>query len=150
MSNKMPCYIVLDLLPLYQDDILSEQSKQDVEQHICECEECKKVMDRMKMKIDFQSIDTEIKNNPLKKIRFYQKIQTLLGGIIAFFLGVCLPIVKIMITIIGYGEIPDYYLARLKTAWYIGAFKMLITGIVICVLYGIVVYLLKKIVSNRR
>lgn len=150
MSNKIPCYIVLDLLPLYQDDILSEQSKQDVEQHICECEECKKVMDHMKMKIDFQSIDTEIKNNPLKKIRFYQKVQTLLGGVIAFFLGMCLPFVKIMLTIIGYGEIPDYYLARLKTAWYFGAFKMLISGIVICVLYGIVVFLLKKMVSNRR
>lgn len=150
MSNKLPCYIVLDLLPLYQDDILSEQAKQDVEQHVCECEECKKAMDNMKIKIDFQSTSSEIKNNPLKKIKFYQKIQTFLGTIIAFFLGMCLPVVKIMISIIGYGEIPDYYLARLKAAWHIGVFKMLVSGIIVCVLYIVVVFLLKKIVSNRK
>lgn len=150
MNKEIPCYIVLDLLPLYQDGILSEQSKQDIEKHICECKECKNVMDNMKMQIDFQSTNSEIQNNPLKKIRFYQKMQTILGGVIAFFLGMCLPLVKLMISIIGYGEIPDYYLARLKLAWHIGVFKMLISGIIVCALYIAVVFLLKKIVSNQK
>ena len=29
MNKRLPCYIVSDLLPLYQDDILSEQTKKD-------------------------------------------------------------------------------------------------------------------------
>ena len=27
MNKELPCYIISDLLPLYQDDILSEQTK---------------------------------------------------------------------------------------------------------------------------
>lgn len=42
MNKKLPCYIVSDLLPLYQDDILSEQTKKDIDKHLNECEECKK------------------------------------------------------------------------------------------------------------
>lgn len=42
MNKELPCYIVSDLLPLYQDDILSEQTKKDIEKHLNECEECKK------------------------------------------------------------------------------------------------------------
>ena len=31
MNKRLPCYIVSDLLPLYQDDILSEQTKKDID-----------------------------------------------------------------------------------------------------------------------
>ena len=33
MNKRLPCYIVSDLLPLYQDDILSEQTKKDIDKH---------------------------------------------------------------------------------------------------------------------
>lgn len=42
-ENKKECEIVLDLLPLYVDDVVSNISKEFVEKHIKECEECKKV-----------------------------------------------------------------------------------------------------------
>lgn len=42
MNKELPCYIVSDLLPLYQDDILSEQTKLDIDKHLCECKDCKK------------------------------------------------------------------------------------------------------------
>lgn len=150
MNKELPCYIVSDLLPLYQDDILSEQTKQDIDTHISQCENCKKDLNEMKMKINIKSANSEIKNNPLKKIRFYQKTQAILGAVIAFFLGMCLPIVRVMITIIGYGEIPDYYLARLKIAWHIGLLKMGISGIIICALYLVTLLLIKKLVSKRK
>lgn len=150
MSKKIPCHIVLDLLPLYQDNILSEGSKEDVEQHLSECETCRKMFDNMKMQIDIPMMDHEIKNDPLKKIRFYQKVQTFLGAVISFFLGMSLPLVQIVVSIMGYGEIPDYCLARLNAAWHIGVFKMLISGVVACVVYIIAVAILKKLVSNRK
>ena len=30
MNKELPCYIVSDLLPLYQEEILSEQTKKDM------------------------------------------------------------------------------------------------------------------------
>lgn len=42
MNKRLPCYIVSDLLPLYQDDILSEQTKKDIDKHLTECQLPKK------------------------------------------------------------------------------------------------------------
>lgn len=42
MDKKM-CAIVQDLLVLYEDDVLAEESKRLVEEHILECEECRKI-----------------------------------------------------------------------------------------------------------
>ena len=47
MNKELPCYIVSDLLPLYQEDIVSEQTKKDIDKHVNECIECKKMMDAM-------------------------------------------------------------------------------------------------------
>lgn len=38
---KIPCEIIRDLLPLYQDDICSEKSRNAIEEHIKECESCR-------------------------------------------------------------------------------------------------------------
>ena len=40
MNNKISCEIIKDLLPLYADEICSEQSCQLVEKHIAECKSC--------------------------------------------------------------------------------------------------------------
>ena len=40
--DKMHCDIVKDLLPLYVDDVCSEKSKAAIEEHLKECEECRK------------------------------------------------------------------------------------------------------------
>ena len=39
--SKLKCSIVEDLMPLYIEDILSEESKKDMELHLEECENCK-------------------------------------------------------------------------------------------------------------
>lgn len=38
---KYPCNLIKDLLPLYIDNVCSEESKEIVEQHLAECPECK-------------------------------------------------------------------------------------------------------------
>ena len=90
MNKELPCYIISDLLPLYQDDILSEQTKKDIDRHLSQCKDCKKKMNDMKMQIDVQTSDVELKNNPLKKVRFYQKALTALGAI-SFYFGCMFP-----------------------------------------------------------
>ena len=67
MNKRLPCYIVSDLLPLYQDDILSEQTKKDIDKHLTECRECQKKMAAMKTQLDIQNRILKLKDK-LNKI----------------------------------------------------------------------------------
>ena len=40
---KISCNIIEDLLPLYVDDAVSEDSRQLVEEHLKECASCRKI-----------------------------------------------------------------------------------------------------------
>lgn len=45
--NKISCNIIGDLLPLYVDGAVSEDTKKLVEEHLADCEECKKAAEEM-------------------------------------------------------------------------------------------------------
>ena len=47
-KQQYNCDMIQDLLPLYQDGVCSETSKQIVEQHLQQCEDCNKVAKRLK------------------------------------------------------------------------------------------------------
>lgn len=149
MNKKLPCYIISELLPLYQDDILSEQTKKDIDKHLIECEDCKKKMDAMKMQIDVKTTNVELKTNPLKKVRFYQKMLIALGAIIAFVLGACFPIIRLGIEVLQRGEIAVYQIERLKRLWYVLALWSCVAGVIVCVIYFLLILLIKKIIRNK-
>ena len=149
MNKELPCYIVSDLLPLYQDDMLSEQTKQDIDKHISECKDCKKKIDDTKMQIDVQTIEVELKSNPLKKVRFYQKTLIIWGAIISFFLGACCPVARLGIGVLERGEIATYQIERLKNLWYILALKCCFVGIIVCAIYFLLILLIRKIISKN-
>ena len=44
---KMSCNIIEDLLPLYVDDMVSEDSRKLVEEHLKECPACRKMQEEM-------------------------------------------------------------------------------------------------------
>ena len=44
--KDISCDVIRDLIPLYIDDICSEQSKRLIEDHIDECENCRKALDK--------------------------------------------------------------------------------------------------------
>ena len=44
---KISCNIIEDLLPLYVDDMVSEDSRQLVEEHLKECPSCRKMQEEM-------------------------------------------------------------------------------------------------------
>ena len=68
----------------------------------------------MKMQIDVQNTNIELKSNPLKKVKFYQKMLTVLGAVMAFILGACTPIAILGITVLERGEIATYQIERVK------------------------------------
>ena len=50
--DKINCNVLGDLLPLYADDVVSEDTKRIVEEHLAECEECAEKYAQMKREID--------------------------------------------------------------------------------------------------
>lgn len=149
MNKEIPCYVISDLLPLYQDDILSEQTKKDIDRHLSGCEECRKKLLAMKMQIDVQSTDVELKSNPLKKVKFYQKMLTAFGAVIAFVLGACAPIAILGLMVLERGEIAVYQIERVKNLWYILALWCCVAGIALCVIYFLLLLLIRKIIGKK-
>lgn len=44
---KVPCEVIKDLLPLYTDDVCSDESRKLILEHLSECEDCKLELDAM-------------------------------------------------------------------------------------------------------
>ena len=42
---KLNCKVIEDLLPLYLDEVCSEESRQLVEEHLADCEACRKLVE---------------------------------------------------------------------------------------------------------
>ncbi len=49
--SEMSCQVIRDLLPLYVDGALSDESRALVEAHLAECEDCKRELARMREEI---------------------------------------------------------------------------------------------------
>lgn len=101
--SKIACDVVKDIMPLCIDDVCSENSKQLVNEHIIECDKCKKLWDSYSN----ASITNEIKDDndimfqeltsQIKKKNRRKTIYTLIGG--AF---ICIFILAIiMFTLLG-------------------------------------------------
>ena len=69
MKNELNCEIIKDLLPLYVDKLVSEETKNIVEEHIEECDNCKSTL---------EDINPEEKINPednIKQVDCFKKIK---------------------------------------------------------------------------
>lgn len=64
--EKMKCNVIYDLLPLYLDNICSEETKHIVEEHLENCEECRKNLEYMKENMEIpEDKDTTL----IKKVK---------------------------------------------------------------------------------
>jgi len=71
--ERMHCDIVKDLLPLYVDDVCSEKSRMVIEEHLKECEECKKCYEQLIDKTPEVVMDEGI--SYFEESEFIQKIK---------------------------------------------------------------------------
>ena len=96
---KISCNIIEDLLPLYVDDAVSEDSRQLVEEHLKECASCRKIqeeiirenqfgLEQRKLSVDERK-KAEIRS--LKKIRSNIRRKRILSVVLSavLVLGVC-------------------------------------------------------------
>lgn len=74
---KISCNIIEDLLPLYVDDMVSEDSRQLVEEHLKACPTCRRMQEEIMRENHLTSVGKSSKSiqtnrteiEPLKKIR---------------------------------------------------------------------------------
>lgn len=48
---KQDCGVIMDLLPLYHDEVCSEKSRELVEEHLKECEACQKALEAIRKEV---------------------------------------------------------------------------------------------------
>lgn len=78
---KKNCELMQDLLPLYADNACTEESRQIVAEHLMECEECKKLLAKMRQGI---SVEVEKDTQVIRRIKRKLRIEkTIAGAIIA-------------------------------------------------------------------
>lgn len=74
----MKCKIIQDLLPLYCDKLTSQESNEEIEKHLHDCEECTDIYTTMKQKEDIiKAEDKDIQ--PLKKVKKKSVIKIIAG-----------------------------------------------------------------------
>ncbi len=71
--NKTDCDIIKDLLPLYEDNICSEKSKDLIEEHLIECEDCREYLDSLHEKLP--PIEPSSEDAVIDETRFIKRIQ---------------------------------------------------------------------------
>lgn len=81
MENK--CKIIQDLLPTYIENMTSDETKNFVEEHLKNCDECKQVFNSMKESLENETIEeTEI----VREIKKYRKKIKLIHGTVLLIL----------------------------------------------------------------
>ena len=85
---KTNCKVIEDLLPLYIDEVCSDESKRLVEEHLRECDACSAKLNAQEAEItvDKEKIEQNLRaKDPFKKIRrkqSYTKVGAGLGALI--------------------------------------------------------------------
>ena len=150
---KYPCDLVMDLLPLYHDEVCGESSKKIIEEHLAECDSCKSVM----AKIDDNTYTDRLAKERETIIGQYTKKvrkKTLLTGI-CFASVLVIPILVCLIVNLATGHALDWFfivltslmvfasvtvvplvVERKKGLWTIGSFTAsLVLLLLTCCLY---------------
>lgn len=70
--KKMNCDIIKDVLPLYLDDVVSNATKEMIEEHLCSCVSCRKEAQALKEDIILPST----KNIQLSEARVFKNLKS--------------------------------------------------------------------------
>lgn len=99
LENNIYCSLIEDLLPLYIENMVNEETKKEIENHLKECPECAALLDSIKNDNVFDIKENEVKNQTsnkekeikcIKNIRKRFILKTVLAIIITIILVVIL------------------------------------------------------------
>ena len=93
MEQKLTCSVVKDLLPNYIEKLTSEETNQEIDQHLSECESCTKVYEEMQTEVPSEDLMTEAKNLS-KFLRKTKVISALKSGLmVMLILGIVVNVI---------------------------------------------------------
>ena len=111
---KIPCEIIRDMLPLYQDDICSEKSRNAIEEHIKECESCRTYLKKMEGEIPVETDKIEGTDEEWKGFReFSEKVSRKLNRRIVMACGVVFLICMMLTVVLCSDAFQSYHLSRI-------------------------------------
>lgn len=79
------CDLIKDLLPLYADDVCSDESRKAVEEHIKECSECKSELEKLRKSV---TVSPQKDAAVLKRIKRRLRVEKIAVGLISA-LAIC-------------------------------------------------------------
>lgn len=80
------CDIVMDLLPLYADDVCSEESRKEVEEHIKGCTSCKSTLEKLRKNVSISpQKDAEVLKRIKKRLRIEKLVVVLISATVLVF-----------------------------------------------------------------
>jgi len=151
---KIPCEIIIDLLPLYHDGVCNEKSKQTVEEHLAECESCTIMLERIRNNTVDTFLQRERENVIRQHTQAVRKRTVAVGGSIASIMAI--PILVTFIVNLATGRALDWFFIVLtslmtlasvtvvpllfekeKRLWTLGCFTASLTLLLLtCALYS--------------
>lgn len=97
---KFDCKVIEDLLPLYSDNVCSDESRKLVEEHLRECEKCRTLLDNMAI-VQITHIEKEESEKTAIAKKGFKKIRRRwIASLIAVFMLIPL----VFLGILGYNE----------------------------------------------
>ncbi|WP_297519962.1 zf-HC2 domain-containing protein [uncultured Clostridium sp.] len=73
--SEINCAVIQDLISLYIDDLLSDDSKNIVDEHIKTCESCKLYLDDISQPIEISKVKISPTENDIAEIKLIEKIK---------------------------------------------------------------------------
>lgn len=114
---KLNCNVIRDLLPLYVDQICSDESRKLVDEHLGECADCSMLLRQMYSTEIESDLKSETENVILRQANFFKRKSAVVGAVIA---GIfMIPILVCLIVNLASGAALDWFfivLASLITA----------------------------------
>ena len=112
--SKISCDIIKDMLPLYHDNVCSNDSRKMVEEHLIECNSCKNEFEKMQTDIKISKEDI-VKNrsdsNMIKDISvFWNRSKAK-----AFIKGIIVTAISFTVIFLGYIILFNLNIARVPT-----------------------------------
>lgn len=85
-TDKLSCAVVRDLLPLYHDGVVSDETKADVEAHIADCSDCNSELEKLERELPADEASTDTRKI-FSKFAKKRKRKNRLVNIICFVVG---------------------------------------------------------------
>lgn len=149
MKHDNSCALVRDLAPLYAENLVSQESREELEAHLETCGQCQDYYHRLTEHIEEEQMETirqeTMEIDYMKRIRAYQKANAVLGGIVSFFLGALVPVGMLGFSVfVMQNGLSAYHWARLQLIWPMVILRMFLSGIAVCLVYCGVNWMLQR------